>query len=154
MKRNKKYNPLKHLEYTANRILRNYAIGFITGEKTSCLINIKHNRVAPVNPTTIKLITDLPHMWSVYIACFGVDNNNVKYMKSNEVHLQEKSFQRDTVNILNKLHAELCATFNKAHMVSAGWIATPYYKEWEEKRAFEVLTELGAFEYTQVKEKQ
>lgn len=148
----KKYNPLKHLTYTATHVLRNYAVGFITGRDGSNLINIKHNRIAPVNPTTFRLITEFPHMWSIYIACFGVDQNNNKYMKSNEIHLQEKRLQRDVVDTLNELHSELCSNFNKSHMVSAGWIATPYYHEWEEAKAFKIMTDLGAFEYTQVKE--
>lgn len=144
----KKYNPLKHLVYTADHVLKNYAIGFITGEKESNLINIKHNRIAPANITTVKLITEFPHMWSIYIACFGVDQNNVKYMKSNEIHLQEKRLQKDIVDTLNNLHSELCSNFNKTHMVSAGWIATPYYYEWEEEKAFKILSDLGAFNYT------
>lgn len=151
-KRNKKYNPLKHLGYTANQVLKNYAIGFITGNKASDFIDIKRNKIAAVNITTLKLITELPHKWSIYIACFGVDQNDVRYMKSNEIHVQERMLQKDIVSTLNDLHKELCSNFNKTHMVSAGWIATPYYHEWEEERAFEILSELGAFEYTQVKE--
>ena len=153
-KRAKKYNPLKHLQYTANQVLKNCAIGFITGNESSDFINIKRNRRAPSNNTTIRLITEIPYNWSIYIACFGIDNNDAKYMKSSEIHVQEKMLQKDVVDTLNELHAELCSNFNKAHMVSAGWIATPYYHEWEEERAFEILTELGAFEYTQVKEQK
>jgi hypothetical protein len=148
MKRNKKYNPLKHLTYTATHVLRNYAIGFITGQGGSVLINVKHNRIAPVDPTTVRLITEFPHMWSIYIACFGIDNNNAKYMKSNEVHLQEKRLQKDVVDTLNELHGELCSNFNKSHMVSAGWIATPYYYEWDEEKAFKILSDIGAFDFT------
>ena len=152
MKRKKKYNPLKHLEYTANQVLKNYAIGFITGNKASDFIDIKRNRKAAVNMTTVKLIAELPHKWSVYIASFGINHKNEKYMKSNEVHIHEKVLQKDIVETLNSLHAEQCSNFNKSHMVSAGWIATPYYYEWEEDKAFEVLSSLGAFEYTNNKE--
>jgi thiazole synthase ThiGH ThiG subunit len=144
-KRNKKYNPLKNLINTANQVLKNYAVGYITSHKSSDFIDIKRNKKVSVNMNTVKLLTEIPHMWSVYIACFGRDENNIEYMKSKEIHIDQKYLQKDVVATLNNIHSKMCKQFNQKHFISAGWIATPYYKEWKESEASELFTELGAY---------
>jgi len=146
-KRIKKYNPLKNLTNTANQILKNYAVGYITTHKASDLIDVKRNKKVNVDISTVKLLTEIPHVWSVYIACFGRDENNVEYMKSKEIHIDQKHFQKNVVTTLNDIHSKMCNQFNQKHFISAGWIATPYYKEWEEAKASEIFTKLGAYEF-------
>jgi hypothetical protein len=68
-------------------------------------------------------------------------------MKAEEIQVNQECLQSELVDILNEKHAALGKNFNKKHLVNYGWIGTPFVKEWRESEAFDVLTNLGAFEY-------
>jgi hypothetical protein len=151
--RTKKYNPLKQLDLVAKQALKNAAIGYVTGSEGCKLIDLRNKRVSNASHTTVKLISTLRHKWSVLIAVFGIDSNNKKYMKAEEVYVNRPVLQSELSSILNDKHALLNKKFNQKHLISCGWLATPFVKDWQESDAFEVLTTLGAFEYKLEKQK-
>ena len=147
MKRTKKYNPLKQLDLVAKQALKNAAVGYVTGSKGCKLIDLRNKQVSYASHTTVKLISTLRHKWSVFIAVFGIDSSGQKYMKSEEITVTRPCFQSELIDTLNEKHAALGKNFNQAHLINYGWIGTTYVKNWDEAEAFDLLTNLGAFEY-------
>jgi len=78
---------------------------------------------------------------------FGIDSTGQKYMKSEEIIVNRPVLQSELSDILNEKHLALGKNFNKKHLINYGWIGTPFLKEWQESEAFDLLTNLGAFEY-------
>jgi len=147
MKRNKKYNPLKQLESVARYALKNIAVSYVTGGGGCKLVDLRNGQASNASHTTIKLISTLRHKWSIFIAVFGIDSSGQKYMKSEEITVTRPVLQSELSELLNKKHLALGKNFNKNHLVSYGWVGTPFAKEWREKEAFEVMENLGAFKY-------
>ena len=147
MKRTKKYNPLKQLDLVAKQALKNAAVGYVTGSDGCKLVDLRNGKTSNASHTTIKLISTLRHKWSVFIAVFGIDSSGQKYMKSEEIQVDRPVLQSELSEILNEKHLELGNNFNKKHLINYGWIGTTYAKSWDEAEAFELLSNLGAFEY-------
>jgi len=147
MKRTKKYNPLKQLDLVAKQALKNAAVGYVTGSDGCKLVDLRNKQVSYASHTTVKLISTLRHKWSVFIAVFGIDSTGQKYMKSEEIIVNRPVLQSELSDILNEKHLALGKNFNKKHLINYGWIGTPFLKEWQESEAFDLLTNLGAFEY-------
>ena len=147
VKRAKKYNPLKQLELVARQALKNSAVGYVTGSIGCQLVDLRNKQISTASHTTVKLISTLRHRWSVFIAVLGVDSSNQQYMKSEEITVTRPCLQSELIDILNEKHAALGKNFNQSHLLSYGWIATPFVKDWGEDEAFEILTTLGAFEF-------
>jgi len=147
MKRTKKYNPKKNVYLEARLALRNSAVGFVTGSEGCRIINLRTHKISDSSLLTTTRLSTLRHKWSVFIAVLGVDNHNKRYMKAEEIQVNQECLQSELVDILNEKHAALGKNFNKKHLVNYGWIGTPFVKEWRESEAFDVLTNLGAFEY-------
>jgi len=147
MKRAKKYNPLKQLELLGRASLKNSAIGFVTGGVGCQIIDLRNNKISSASQTTVHLIATLRHRWSVLVAVLGVDDNGKHYMKSKEITVTRPVLQAELIEVLNEEHAALGKNFNQKHLLSYGWIATPFVKEWDEEAAFNLLTSLGAFEF-------
>jgi hypothetical protein len=147
MKRTKKYNPKKNVYLEAKLALKNSAVGFVTGSEGCRIINLRTHKISDPSLLTTTRLSTLRHKWSVFIAVLGVDNHNKRYMKAEEIQVNQECLQSELVDILNEKHAALGKNFNKKHLVNYGWIGTPFVKEWQESEAFDVLTNLGAFEY-------
>ena len=148
MRKRKKYNPLKQAQTLAKHSLRNTAIGCIPGHTDCQLLDLSSQSLMPITNSTVKLITGLRHPWSVFIAAFGVDHNGDHYMKSKEIFVQDPQFQSEMVETLNTHHVQLCKEFNASHLISVGWLATPYKKDWQEEEAFNLLDKLGALQFS------
>jgi hypothetical protein len=142
----KKYNPQKHLQNSANLLLKNKAISYITGQPHCLFVDTKKAKLLDVSSTHVYLLSKIRHSWTVYISAFGFDEKKQPYTKSKEVYVSTPCFQADLVDYLNKEHAILCRSFNSNHFSGAGWLATPYHCNWEEKNAFNLFNMLGAFE--------
>jgi len=145
MKRTKKYNPLKQLDLVAKQALKNSSIGYVTGSEGCKLIDLRNGQISNASYTTIKLISTLRHKWSVFIAVLGIDSAGQKYMKSEEIMVTRPVIQSELSDILNEKHLTLGKNFNQKHLISYGWLATPFVKEWADPEAFKLLTNLGAF---------
>ena len=150
MKRNKKYNPLKQLELVGKYALKNSAVGFVTGSEGCQLIDLRRKEISLASQTTVRLISGLRHQWSVLIAVLGIDDNNKQYMKSEEITVTRPVLQSELIDTLNEHHSALGKNFNHKHLLSYGWLATPFIKEWDEADAFSLLSTLGAFEFKRI----
>jgi hypothetical protein len=149
MRKRKKYNPLKQLDLVGKVALKHSAIGCIAGKDGCQLIDLRSNKIMPATQTIVRLISGLRHQWSILIAVFGIDDNNQKYMKSEELSVAMPIYQADMIDTLNRHHVNLGKRFNHKHLLSYGWLATPYSKEWDEKEAFNLLNSIGAFKFRQ-----
>lgn len=147
MRKRKKYNPLKQVQLLASQSLKNSAIGCVIGQDGCQLIDLRSNTILPVSHNKVTLISSVRHQWSVFIAVFGIDHNNQHYMKSKEISVVNPAFQSDMVETLNSEHSQLIKEFNTSHLLSVGWLATPYLKDWSEENAFQVFEKLGALDF-------
>ena len=152
MKRTKKYNPRKNVYLEAKLALKNSAVGFVTGSEGCRMVDLRTHKVTDPSILTATRLSTLRHKWSVFIAVVGIDSSNQKYMKAEEIQVDKECLQSELVDILNEKHAALGKNFNKKHLVNYGWIGTPFAKVWQECEAFDVLTNLGAFDPTQTQE--
>ncbi|WP_370242846.1 hypothetical protein [Marisediminitalea sp.] len=150
MPKRKSFNPLKQTDLLAKARLKQTAIAFITGQDACLFIDIKTHKIIKTDFATYNLISNLRHPWTVFIAAFGVDEFNNRYMKADEVVAQHPAFQRDMVNTLNQHHQNLISRMNQKHFLSAGWIATPYDLNWNERDAFNLFETLGAFNFKKI----
>jgi hypothetical protein len=147
MRKRKKFNPVKQATSLAKHALKNKAIGCIVSGTPCQLIDLKRNIVVPISPTTVNIISNLRHQWSVFIAVIGLDDSDNHYMKSEEVNVVNPAFQSEMVETLNNRHLKLINGFNQRHLISVAWIATPYIKDWNSADAFNLLDMLGALEF-------
>lgn len=147
MRKNKKYNPLKQLDLVAKVALKHSAIGCVAGKGGCQLIDLRNLTKVPATENKVRLLSTLRHQWSVFIAVFGIDDNNVRYMKSEEIAVTYPVRQEEMIDTLNTRHLALGKNFNHKHLLSYGWLATPYLKEWKESQAFEILETFGAFDF-------
>jgi len=147
MRKNKRYNPLKQLDLVAKVALKNSAIGCIAGKDGCQLIDLRSVTKVPITENKVRLLSTLRHQWSVFIAVFGIDDNNKRYMKSEEIAVNHPVRQEEMIDALNTHHLALGKKFNHRHLLSYGWLATPYLKDWKESEAFEILESLGAFDF-------
>lgn len=147
MSKRKKYNPLKQAQMLAKNSLKHSVIGCVPGKGNSQLIDLKSESLVPVTSNKFHLISSLRHTWSVFIAAFGVDTEGNHYMKANEINVTHPAFQSDMVEMLNSEHQKLCKNFNQQQLISVGWLATPYLKDWDEAHAFSLLEMLGALDF-------
>lgn len=152
MRRRKQYNPLKQLHSVANQSFKNVTIGCIAGKGSCQLIDTRTFSPITLTNTSYSLITNLRHKWSVFIAVFGIDAQGQYYMKSEELSVVTPTFQSEMVATLNEHHAKLIKNFNKSQLISVGWLATPYLKEWDEAIAFNILSKLGALSFIRTPE--
>lgn len=154
MGKRKKYNPLKQAEALARVKLKNTAIGCVPAQGPCQLLSITNSQLVPMTQGTFQLISKIRHKWTVFIAVFGIDDFGKPYMKSEEIEVSTPQFQKDMVNTLNQYHKALIDNFNPKHLLSVGWLATPYKHTWDEHSAFELLRKLGALEFQKTEDNE
>ncbi len=144
-KRNKKYNPVKQAEICTDFALKNLFVAFATNDDRCLLIN-KDGELMHISERIYRAIAKVKHKWSVYMAAFGKQTDGKPYTKSSEVVTNERYFQHELIDTLNKEHKKLVRNFNDQQFHGAGWIASPVGKELTEEEAFNIFEKLGAFE--------
>lgn len=145
-KRNKKYNPVKHVQLNNERILKGFAVAYIANETPNnpiMLIDLKGNE-RPVTKTMSDALTKLRYKWSIYLCVFGL-NGDEKYTKSKIVICPEPYLQSELVVFLNNEHQKLMKEFNQAHIYGAGWLASAVGRDFTEGESFEIFNKLGAW---------
>jgi len=147
MSKRKQYNPRKKIDFQAKQELEYSAIGCIPTKGPCHLFNLRTGKTVPILPKQINLISTMRHQWSVFIAVFGIDQFGKYYMKSNEISVNKPTYQVDMITTLNDAHSNLIKEFNPEHLISVGWLATPYLKIWNESKAFTLLESLGALNF-------
>lgn len=154
MRKRKKFNPLKQAEALARARLKNTAIGCVPAQGPCQFLSLTSSKLIPMTQDTFQLISNIRHKWTVFIAVFGIDDFGKPYMKSEEIEVTDPQFQKDMVNTLNKHHKTLIDGFNRKHLLSVGWLATPYKHIWNEDQAYKLLTQLGALEFVKNEENE
>lgn len=147
MSKRKKYNPLKQAEALSRAKLKNTAIGCVPSKGPCQFLSLTNSQLVTMTQDKFHLISNLRHKWTVFIAVVGIDDFGKHYMKCNEIEVNDPQFQRDMVDTLNKHHKELIDSFNQKHLLSVGWLATPYKTTWQEDKAYDLLTKLGILDF-------
>lgn len=147
MSKRKKFNPLKQAEALARARLKNTAIGCVPAQGPCQFLSLTNFQLMPMTQQTFHLISKIRHRWTVYIAVVGINSFGKYYMKSEEIQVNDPQFQKDMVKTLNKHHKKLIDNFNPAHLLSVGWLATPYKHEWSEEEAYDLLTKIGILNF-------
>lgn len=142
----KRYNPRKVMETMSKSHLRGKGVAYITGDSVCSLVSIHSNKRIPVNDSLFNAVTNIQHSWSVFLAVFGRDQLGADYMKAEEIAFNTPTYQKDLVEYLNDKHQSMMAGFNNKHLLGAGWIACPYDYNWDEEKAFELFSKLGAYQ--------
>ncbi|QPG06932.1 hypothetical protein IT774_07465 [Salinimonas marina] len=147
MRKRKAHNSIKTAERLARQKLKHTAIGCVAAQGPCQLLDLRTQKPLVMHPATFQLISQLRHQWTVYIAVFGINVFGKHYSKSEEIQVTHPQFQRDMVETLNTHHKKLVDGFNPNHLLSVGWLATPYIYEWREEQAFKMLESLGALAF-------
>ncbi|WP_269519519.1 hypothetical protein [Alteromonas sp. BMJM2] len=154
MSKRKKYNPLKHAEARSRAQLKNTAIGCVPAQGPCQFLSLTNSQLIPMTQDTFQLISNIRHKWTVFIAVVGIDDFGSYYMKSDEIEVNDPQFQKDMVETLNKHHKALIDTFNQKHLLSVGWLATPYKYSWDVDQAYKLLVELGVTDFVKDEENE
>lgn len=131
----KKYNPVKSLTNLANQSLKHYAVCYTTGISYCSLINIKSRKIDKPSKAVSDLLTDMRHTWSVYLAAFTVNKDNIN-MTSEQITVLTPCLQSELVEMLNDEHQKLLKTVPKDQLIGAGWLAIPRQYSWEDTDAY------------------
>ncbi|MGB0467722.1 MAG: hypothetical protein ACPGF7_09380 [Pontibacterium sp.] len=135
MSKRKGHNLHKRYEQQARALMRGLAVCYSTDTDSYCrLINIKTGCDVPVTPMIQRALTTVKYKWSVIICVFGPD-----YMKSEQIDCNEYLAQAELADYLNERHQTLIKGFNSNHLECVGWLASPVYRDWDEKQAYERL---------------
>lgn len=84
-------------------------------------------------------IDKMQHRWSMLLVAIGIEPSGNKYVKQ-EIHaLTEPRFHTATVDYFNQEHERLLATINPKHGKQAGWIATPFERDFTDAEVMRIL---------------
>ncbi len=84
-------------------------------------------------------IDKMQHRWNMLLVAVGIEPNGSKYIKP-ELHiLNEQRFHTATVDYFNQEHERLLATINPKHEKQAGWIATPFERDFTNDEIIRIL---------------
>lgn len=144
--RRKANNPQVRYARAAEHTLRNIVVSFITGDDYCNLIDYKRKKLATVTQAIADMVDNVPYKWSIMMAVFGTGADGRPYMKSELVQTQTRYYQRDLVDLLNERHTALIKTMNPNQMIGAGWMSSPRGIDWDEKEAFDLFEQFGAFD--------
>ena len=133
--RNKKYNKGKSYKTIVKRAVRNLGAVFVLNEdKYSVPVNMKtgenYNQIDSIMSDAM---TRVPHMWSIMMAVFCVDNGGTQYIKYSIIDAKEPCIQADMDGRASIEHQKLIQSCNENHMIGIGWLATPYYSEFADE---------------------
>lgn len=142
-KQRKRYNPLKSLDTSARHLLKNKAVRYTSIQNYCEMVSTITNKQVEVNPQIHHAISQLRHVWSVHIACFGLKDDQ-PYMLSEQITTQYPIFQHEITEQLNSYHKKLCDEFD-SELVGVGWLASPTNKQWEDDEAFLIYENSGVF---------
>ncbi|MGH1461270.1 MAG: hypothetical protein ACRBB6_04460 [Neptuniibacter sp.] len=146
-KRNKKRNPLKILTIRDKAFLKNKITFYITGDDYVSMYCLKTKKVVTPTVQQARILEHHAFKWSVLLGVCGRDQNGEEFIKPDYVAANVKYRQAELIDFLEQRHTKLIKSINKNHFVSAVWFASPDRKDWDEKEAFDLATELGAFRY-------
>ena len=146
-KKKRKHNPLKRLQRAAKHNIRNLYAVFVGGEQIQ-VADKRKGQVRAFYKDELDSMGRLPHKWSVYIAIIGQDQMGDRYIKGEQLDINQPMLQGDIAEIVSEYHYKLLDTFNKLHLKNVGWIASPRLDDIEPEQAFTIFENAGAFNHT------
>ena len=146
MKR-KKHNPLKRLERASKIGIKGLYAVFVGGEQIQ-IAQKKNNMVRPFYRDELDAMGRIRHKWSVYIAIIGRDNLGKRYVKGEQLDFKTPYLQGEIASVTSEYHYKLLDTFNKNHLVNAGWLACPHGTDIDPEQALEIFENAKAFNHT------
>ena len=84
-------------------------------------------------------IDKMQHRWNMLLVAVGIEPSGSKYVKQELHALTEPRFHTATVDYFNQEHERLLATINPKHGKQAGWIATPFERDFTDAEVMRIL---------------
>ena len=84
-------------------------------------------------------IDKMQHRWNMLLVAIGVEQNGSKYIKQELHTLTEARLHKATVDYFNHAHEKLLSTINPKHEKQAGWIATPFERDFSDYEITRIL---------------
>ncbi|APO81611.1 hypothetical protein [Pseudomonas putida] len=92
-------------------------------------------------------LCDMAHRWTIYISVFCEMPDGVQYSKSVQFSTEGMHLVANLESEIEKHHAGLCASANKAHTIGSGWIAIPDTIDLTEDQANRIFKAMGAWSH-------
>lgn len=98
-------------------------------------------KLSPVqaNEFHFHAIDKMQHRWNMLLVAVGIEPSGSKYVKQELHALTEPRFHTATVDYFNQEHERLLATINPKHGKQAGWIATPFERDFTDSEVMRIL---------------
>lgn len=98
-------------------------------------------KLSPVqaNDFHFHAIDKMQHRWNMLLVAIGIEPSGSKYIKQELHALTEPRFHTATVDYFNQEHERLLATINPKHEKQAGWIATPFERDFTDAEVMRIL---------------
>ena len=141
MSKRKGYSQTKRAIRVADSVLKDLALIYTPEFEGAVLINpIKKYAIKP-NPAVIKALHSTPHTWSIYLCAFGKNDDGI-YMRGDEYAFKDRVFHYQIEEAIVTAHEALAKELgDEFHTV--GYIASTRDWNWDEKKAFDLFTEIG-----------
>lgn len=98
-------------------------------------------KLSPVqaNDFHFHAIDKMQHRWNMLLVAIGIETSGSKYIKQELHTLTEPRFHTATVDYFNQAHEKLLSTINPKHEKQAGWIATPFERDFTDSEVMRIL---------------
>jgi len=131
-KRRKQYNPNDRMDKLIQKVLKHSAVIYVLNDKPFAnLIDMNNGKIINVSPEIERAIKEREYKWSVLLVVFCVDQHGEHYMRMQIGDTNVHCKQSDLDTAASKQHVELLHTCNEHHMIGIGWMASPYFREFD-----------------------
>jgi len=141
-RKKKKHNIKKRINNSSAAIVKQHNLAVIysyNDRQLSSIINIKHGHKVTPTELLIQTITDVPYIWTIFIAGLCEDADGKRYMKSEEIQANERYRQYELADYLSDRHSDLLKSCNHKHLVNAMWLACPYKYSFTDEQVFKIF---------------
>lgn len=151
MKKRKPYNPMKRFLRERKALLRLYRVAVVTVDPSGRqgLIDWRTCKNIAPGRTIAEAVCDIAHHWTIYLACFCIDDKGERYIKPLEIAPEGIYLSDDLAEVIRHYYTELRASCNPRHLVGSGWVANPSGKSLTEHEAAMIFEAVGAWSQSQ-----
>ena len=143
----KKNNNSKRMERLGTAVMKNLAVFLLIGSNPKCeMVDLKRMTKFKATPALATTIEKGRYKWTVFCAVFCRSQHGEEYMKSLVIESPSPCLQGDLVELLHEHHVALLEECNEAHLITAGWMASPTGIDWSEKLAGDIFSKMNAWE--------
>lgn len=143
--RNKKYSPYAQAQKAAIAFMSRKAVVW-AGTKQATVFSISSMKPHAITRTEALAITEVQHVWSVYLLVMCRDHNKRDYLQVYPITpIQSKvEFISDSVQEELKKVVKLQ---NENHVVNIGWVCTTNRTELTDEQLDKMMTGIGGWEF-------